>query len=281
MLEGIFSDFRKRFLSTLVILAVIALTVLGGHIALGVLGVLIVSALTHEWLGLCKIQRRKIFWVIVPLIVTAMYGAYGGRLKLSLGILFAVASLGVFLSWFAWHRRFLWGSLALVYFGIPFAMLSWMMHSHKNAPTVLLWIILVVSGSDIGGYIFGSLLRGPKLIPEVSPSKTWTGFLGSLLSALILGGVGYKCLTFEKAPLYIYVASLVIALVAILGDLIESLIKRYHRAKDSGSWIPGHGGFLDRLDSYLFVLPLVVWMMSVAPDIFNPFVSSFQEWWAH
>ena len=279
MFETIFSDFKARFFSALVMVGALVLSIFLGPIALGVLGVFLVGVLTYEWLDLCKIQRRRVFWAIFPLILLAIYNAYLGRMRLGLGILFAGASLGIFLSWFAWHRRFLWGSLALVYFGVPFASFFWILQEAPNASAIFIWIIMVVSGSDIGGYVFGSLLKGPKLVPEISPNKTWTGLAGSLLTAVLLGGLAYKVLAFQKPPLYISIASLVVAFVSVLGDLIESLIKRYHHVKDSGNWIPGHGGFLDRLDGYLFVLPVVAWMISVAPEIFGLFASSFQEWW--
>lgn len=276
-----FGDFRQRFLSTLAMIAILAATLAFGKVGIAVIGSLLVCVLTYEWLNLCKIQRRKIFLVIVPILLSALYAAYLGRMRLSLGILFSVSSLGIFLSWFAWHRRFLWGSLALLYFGLPFACLLWMVQQYQNGPAILIWIIMVVSGCDMGGYVFGSLLKGPKIVPEISPKKTWSGVIGGLFAAFLFGGLGYKLLAFQKPPTYICIASIVLALVAILGDLIESLIKRYHHAKDAGSWIPGHGGFLDRLDSYLFVFPVTVWMVGVAPDIFDAFVGSFQEWWTH
>jgi phosphatidate cytidylyltransferase len=279
MLDTLFSDFKKRFLSTIGIIGVVAASLSFGYISLCILGCVLICVLTYEWLVLCKIERRKIFFLMIPVLFLSLYNAYWGRMYLAFGILLSTASLGFFLSWFAWHRRLLWGSLALIYFGVPFVSLFWMLQGYDNGPAILLWIIMVVSGSDIGGYIFGSLLRGPKLIPEISPNKTWTGFLGSLLTAVLLGGLAYKLLTFQKPPLHISLASLIIGLVAVLGDLIESLIKRYHHVKDSGTWIPGHGGVLDRLDGYLFVLPIVVWMVSSEPDMFSAFVTSFQEWW--
>lgn len=276
----IFGDLRPRFFSALAILAILTGAMVAGPLALTVLSGIVVSFLTYEWLTICKIERRTIFLIIVPLIFYAMYNAYLGLFRFSLGLLIASASFGIFLSWFAWHRRFLWGSLALIYFGVPFVLLTWMLFSYENATAILIWIILVVSGSDIGGYVIGSLLRGPKMIPEISPNKTWTGFLGGLFVAILLGGLGYKILVGDTPPLYMSIAALVVALVSVLGDLIESLIKRYHRVKDSGTWIPGHGGFLDRFDGYLFVLPIVVWMTYTAPAMFNDFAPNIEEWWA-
>ncbi len=275
----VFGDLRPRFFSALAILGILAGAMVVGPWGLMILSGVIVSFLTYEWLTICKIERRIIFLIIVPTIFYAMYNAHLGFLRLSLGLLIASASFGIFLSWFAWHRRFLWGSLALIYFGVPFTLFAWMLFSYENATAVLIWIILVVSGSDIGGYIVGSLLRGPKMIPEISPNKTWIGFLGGLLAAVLLGGLGYKILVAETPPLYMSVAALVVGLVSVLGDLIESLIKRYHHVKDSGRWIPGHGGFLDRFDGYLFVFPVVVWMIHAAPAMFNDFAPNIEEWW--
>lgn len=279
MKKFLFPDFKRRFLSTLVIVTVLAVIISLGPLALITLAGILVAFLTYEWLGLCKIERRYILLLIVPLIWGAMYQAYEGHVRLSFGLLLACASFGIFLSWFAWHRRFLWGSLALIYFGVSFTALAWMLQAYRNAPTVLIWLIFIVAGSDVGGYIVGSLFKGPKMVPEISPNKTWSGFIGSLIMAVLLGGMGYKLFVFQTPPLHVSVACVVIALVAILGDLTESLIKRYHHVKDAGSWIPGHGGFLDRLDSYLFVIPVVVWMMNVAPDMFSPFVPTFEDWW--
>jgi len=117
---------------------------------------------------------------------------------------------------------------------------------------ILMWILLCVAAADIGGYMFGRLYQGPKLVPSISPKKTWSGFLGgiflSVLVAIIFSffsGGGLLNLVFFGA---------VIAVVSVMGDLLESSAKRRFGVKDAGSLLPGHGGFLDRLDGMTSVM---------------------------
>ncbi|MBP6986418.1 MAG: phosphatidate cytidylyltransferase [Alphaproteobacteria bacterium] len=125
--------------------------------------------------------------------------------------------------------------------------LSWSMM------TILLSLIFL---SDIGGYVSGNLLKGPKLIPRISPNKTWSGALGAICFTLT-GGYLFSMtpyydatfLSFIPLPLFF----VFISVIAQMGDILESWTKRQLNAKDSGSLIPGHGGILDRLDSVLAV----------------------------
>lgn len=125
--------------------------------------------------------------------------------------------------------------------------LSWSMM------TILLSLIFL---SDIGGYVSGNLLKGPKLIPRISPNKTWSGALGAICLTLT-GGYLFSMtsyydptfLSFIPLPLFF----VFISVIAQMGDILESWTKRQLNAKDSGSLIPGHGGILDRLDSVLAV----------------------------
>ena len=115
--------------------------------------------------------------------------------------------------------------------------------------------------TDIGGYIFGKILKGPRLT-KISPKKTYSGvfgsFLISLLSALIyIKYLGQKSrIVLESDPIFIIFLILFISLVSQIGDLIISYFKRKAKLKDTGKIIPGHGGFLDRIDGIIFVMPV-------------------------
>lgn len=120
-------------------------------------------------------------------------------------------------------------------------------------------ILALVATSDIGAYFTGRTIGGPKLAPHISPNKTWSGAIGGFASCLTLGLI----LTLKSTPtsdqtIYLLV---VFAILAQLGDLLESWVKRFGGAKDSGNWIPGHGGLLDRADSLL--APLSVYALWV------------------
>lgn len=115
-------------------------------------------------------------------------------------------------------------------------------------------MILCVVASDIGGYVAGVTLGKHKLAPEISPKKTWEGLGGSVVLALVTSWVTVGLLL--GAPLWAALAfGLVMVLAGTLGDLVESMIKRDLGIKDMSGFLPGHGGFLDRVDSILYSAP--------------------------
>ncbi|PRI11929.1 phosphatidate cytidylyltransferase [Leucobacter massiliensis] len=121
-------------------------------------------------------------------------------------------------------------------------------------------LVLVVVSVDIGAYAAGVTLGRHKMTPRISPNKTWEGFAGAAVVAMA-AGVGVALLALHQPWWVGVVLGLVVLLTATGGDLTESLIKRNLGVKDMSSWIPGHGGFLDRLDS---LLPSAVGVYGVA-----------------
>lgn len=126
---------------------------------------------------------------------------------------------------------------------------------------LLLWLVAVTKFTDIGAYITGSLIGRHKMIPHVSPGKTWEGFGGALLFSQ-LAGCGLFALFPEELSVlgsYGHVITLgaLLALLAVVGDLAESIVKRTLQAKDSGRMLPGIGGSLDLIDSICFTAPAV------------------------
>ncbi len=122
--------------------------------------------------------------------------------------------------------------------------------AQTNGPWWVLGFLIVVISTDTGAYAAGLLFGKHKMAPRISPKKTWEGFAGSILAALIASGlVGFLLLHIEIWQMAIFGVAL--AITGTLGDLTESLIKRDLGIKDISNWLPGHGGFLDRLDSVL------------------------------
>jgi phosphatidate cytidylyltransferase len=118
----------------------------------------------------------------------------------------------------------------------------------------LVFVLLIVWVTDIGGYFAGRSIGGPKLWPRVSPKKTWAGAVGGFLASLVVAG-GFAALGLGKTgPLLLLGAILSIA--SQLGDLFESAVKRRFGVKDSSHIIPGHGGLLDRLDGFVAAVVL-------------------------
>jgi phosphatidate cytidylyltransferase len=120
---------------------------------------------------------------------------------------------------------------------------------------VLLFALLVIMAADVGAYFAGHRFGRIKLAPSVSPGKTWEGVIGGLLFSLIIAIVGARLLGWPVAV----VAPLAVGAAAfsVVGDLMESLMKRHSGLKDSGHLFPGHGGILDRFDSLTAGIPLL------------------------
>lgn len=119
----------------------------------------------------------------------------------------------------------------------------------------LVYLILLTCLNDVFQFIFGNIFRGKKIVPLVSPDKTWSGFLGGLLGTVLLGFVAGPFLT-PMTSLQSLFSSLLIGVFGFGGDVVFSAIKREHGVKDYGSIIPGHGGVLDRLNSMTYTAPV-------------------------
>ncbi len=155
----------------------------------------------------------------------------------------------------------------MLYIGLPFGyllMLRFWEAGERMTPLgvfepgcALVWIMFIGTwASDTFAYFTGSLIGSHKLCPSISPNKTVEGFLGSVAGTTVtVASLGHFFFAF---PLFeMSVLGLLISIFATLGDLVESVIKRYTGIKDSGNLIPGHGGVLDRFDSVLYTAPLV------------------------
>ena len=115
-------------------------------------------------------------------------------------------------------------------------------------PKILLYVIIINSVSDIGAYVFGNILKGPKIFPNISPNKTFSGSISALFCSII---ISYYLQLSDNFYMN-FILGFLISFFGQLGDLLESKYKRIKGVKDSGSFLPGHGGFLDRCDSLLF-----------------------------
>ena len=121
----------------------------------------------------------------------------------------------------------------------------------------LLLVVIICVSTDIGGYVFGNIFKGPKLT-KISPKKTYSGVIGSFLLSLIFTNLFLDFLsnveTFEfTKEMFLFI--LLVSLVSQIGDIIISYFKRKSKIKDTGIIIPGHGGILDRIDGMIFALP--------------------------
>lgn len=150
-----------------------------------------------------------------------------------------------------------------IYVGLPLGTLVWTRAAF--GPAAVTWLLATIAISDSAQYYTGRRLGRTKLSPSISPAKTIEGAIGGLVAAGLAGlALGPWCVP-GWSPLRCALVAVALAVVGIIGDLFESLLKRSAGVKDSSQLIPGHGGVLDRLDSYLFAAPLFYLIAAVRP----------------
>lgn len=149
-------------------------------------------------------------------------------------------------------KSWLYVFLIVLYAVFPFILFG-KMYQYNNSKHVLLMLFVIIWSNDTFAYLIGKSIGKYKIFPKISPKKTWEGFWGGIFITEIILNIAlyYFDLFSINSILFIFI----ICLTGNLGDLFESYLKRIFAKKDSGNLLPGHGGMLDRLDSFLFVVP--------------------------
>ncbi|MEN6328290.1 MAG: phosphatidate cytidylyltransferase [Syntrophomonas sp.] len=209
-----------------------------------------------------SMMRQKGF---IPIVLTgylllyllAFYDRLGGLGMVFLFLIFAIVVVGSVIKYPKINITDIALSLTgafylggLLYYPIKIATL-------REPFLVILLVFLLTWTSDTGGYIGGRLLGKHKLAPRLSPGKTWEGAVGAIIFPIIAAGCFSVMAMKNVSPAYVLILGLLVGVTAQFGDLFMSSIKRYFEVKDSGWIIPGHGGVLDRFDSFLMVAPVV------------------------
>ncbi len=155
--------------------------------------------------------------------------------------------------------------LGIIYLGIPFALLIDMAIGEGFRPNLVLGLLLLVWANDAFAYLIGSQIGKTKLFERISPKKTWEGSIGGFISTMIVAVLVYFVMG-ELTMIQWVVLGGMTTIFATTGDLIESMWKRSLGIKDSGSFMPGHGGFLDRFDAVIFTLPFSWFLLEIWPS---------------
>ena len=187
--------------------------------------------------------------MIALALIAAVLGGY------VFAVLVAAAATMMYVEWSRLVRG--WGVGWLVggflYALVPALAVLWIRELPDIGLSMVVWVFVIVWSTDIGAFFAGRAIGGPKLAPSISPNKTVAGLIGGMVSAAL---AGWAWADFSGIPsLFLWLAA-PLALAAQAGDLFESGLKRRAKAKDSGTWLPGHGGLLDRLDGLVAVAPL-------------------------
>ena len=157
--------------------------------------------------------------------------------------------------------RFLYKALSLFYLSALAYLILIIESDHSNLKIYLLYSILVAVMSDIGGLVIGKIIKGKKLT-KISPNKTISGSIGSLVFSTLLIAFFYGNMV-DQNLLIMLLITIVISLVSQLGDLFISFLKRKAKVKDTSDILPGHGGILDRIDGIIFAIPLGIYLFII------------------
>ncbi len=250
----------RRVISGLV-LAIVALVAdyLGGVFFSG-LWVVAAALVLREWLALVGVDGAKREYIfVIGSFVLAIFGYFSSGGNISLEAYFYVLVAGFCFILILNYRSIilgLWSCAGLCYSLVLVVSPIFLRGDSTEGFLLVLWLFAVVWFADIGAFFVGRKIGGPKLWPAVSPKKTWSGFIGGVLLGASAGFgvafVGQEFLSvswFQGTELLLF--SLGCALISQAGDLFESALKRRFHRKDSGQLIPGHGGIMDRLDSFV------------------------------
>ena len=238
-----------------VLIAVAAAALVAGGLLFWLLTVVAGLFMMAEWSGLHgadpKTKRVGQFALSVPLAIMAPIAA--GPTFLSLGL---VAGAAFFIAAATRRSALGWGA---VYVGLPVLALL-ILREQGNGRVLAFWAMALVWATDIGAYFAGRSIGGPKLAPAISPNKTWAGLGGGVVAA---GVFALALHSWADLPLRLAAVTPLLAVLAQVGDLYESWLKRRAGVKDSGNVLPGHGGVLDRLDGLVPVAPVAALLVEL------------------
>lgn len=251
------NSFFKRLATSLILVPAVVYCIIARYPAFELLILFGAVLMSWEWANMMP-NKRPSFYALCYFFISVTALVLG-----SFGALFFSMAVALILAFYKSkdekHRWLL--LLGIPYISIGLGAIGEM--SNLYGSQMVLWYIFLIWGVDVGGYIFGCTIKGPKLAPKISPNKTWAGLIGGMFLASIVSFAA--CWYFDvrdanALTIYTFMAA-VLAVIAQIGDLIESAIKRHLGLKDSSDMIPGHGGIFDRIDGLIFAAPFAVLML--------------------
>jgi len=244
-----------------VVLGALWAGVLPFAIVVGIVGVLV----AWEWGRIVRSAGVDAILIIQATAVAAgvLLSAWG---LAGLGVILVLVA-AIISALLAFGERGHMAAFGALYAGLPAVALVWFHHGALGFLAAL-FLLLAVWATDTGAYFAGRLIGGPKLLPRISPNKTWSGLAGGIIAGGLVGLV-LALVRLELSVGYMMVAGALLGVVSQAGDLLESALKREYGVKDASTLIPGHGGFMDRIDG-LAAAVVVSAIYAAAVDIQAP-----------
>lgn len=265
--SGILAVLKQRVITALLItLVFLAALFLAPAVIFKVFLAIVVMTAAWEWANLCGYSSlgQRTVYVFIMTVVAAVLGWLILHQWISMQQLLTVSAgwWAIALLWVQGYpaSRILWQAplIRAVMGGLVLLPTWFSLVTLRDLPDGALWIlaaVLIVAAADIGAYFSGRRWGRRKLAPSVSPAKSWEGVAGGVVAAILTFGV-FLTLSGASPLQWLLLIAIPTALISVLGDLLESMLKRHRGIKDSGNILPGHGGVMDRVDGLAAAVPI-------------------------
>ncbi|UXT40659.1 phosphatidate cytidylyltransferase [Agrobacterium tumefaciens] len=244
-------ELRLRIVSAIVMAAVILAATWYGGILFRIVAGLLAILIYYEWSTITRLSETNSTgnawgWFAVAVIAgNTIFGESSLDLPLLSGFTLTAALFPVL------RGKNWWLVGGIIYAGLSGVSLAAIRGDELTGFVSILFIFAVVWSTDILAYFVGRAIGGPKLAPSISPGKTWSGAIGGAVAAVI-GGGAVSMAYHGRISVLVLGLALILSVFSQIGDLFESFVKRRFQVKDSSHLIPGHGGFMDRVDGLVF-----------------------------
>ena len=207
-----------------------------------------------------RILSSIAMFVILGLVIALEYYVPQIHAVRWLGVLIIIGAIYETLKSFknAEHETFNKHSPYFIAFFIWLILMLFSVYFVGARPWIMLWLLMIIVGADVGGWLFGKIFGGDKMWARLSEHKTWAGQIGGILCGTLMSVIFFLYLKpFGNDAMFAVLLGIAISLLSQYGDLTASFIKRCLGVKDFGNLLPGHGGILDRFDGWIYVLPFI------------------------
>jgi len=259
---------QRFFTAVALVVPFLAVLFLGSLTHFALLAGVVVSLAAWEWAGLSAVTKPALRLSFVFMVAAIALGLAwlihqpDSSQYLRTVLVVAVFWWGLALLWVQGYpsSALIWGSSPVrLLMGLFILVPAWLalmfLRAQPHGAWLVLMVVFTVAAADIGAYFTGRAIGKTKLAKNVSPGKSWEGVLGGMFSVLVLGIIA-KVTILHGSWWSLIVVLIPTALVSVLGDLVESMVKRHQGVKDSGHLLPGHGGFMDRIDGLVAAAPV-------------------------
>jgi phosphatidate cytidylyltransferase len=243
---GRWTDLGVRAASAALLIPAVLLDIwVGGvwfKLFMAILGVL----MAHEWSNIVHARSSTQFALHAAAAMCAAFLPDDIGVLPTLATILGLTGAGLLANALRDRDKTIFAFVGIPYVSLPVLALVILRQNDSLGVHAIMWLMLVVWATDTFAYFTGRVIGGPKLAPRLSPKKTWAGLIGGMAGAAVISSI--YAVIYLPGWLGLAFAAMALAVVAQLGDIFESALKRTYNVKDSGTLIPGHGGVLDRVD---------------------------------